>query len=324
MAKVTIYSIAEELGIHASTVSRAFSRPDLVKADVRQRVLETAERLGFQPNRTARRLATGNTGAIGLLVPDITNPFFPPLVREIQAAAGESTVILVDAQGESDAEASLIARLRSQTDGILLASPLATDDVVREAIGGTPTVVVNREIEGIPSVVCDMTSALQAAADHVHYLGHRRVALLTGTVGSWAAEQRRDAIRTWAARASDVDLTELGPFDASYGGGRDAAAALLQTDATAAFAFDDLTACGVIAGLADAGERVPGDRSVVGCDDVLLARAVTPSLSTVSTPNERLAEEAMAILHAVISGGEATSVHLEGEFVPRLSSGAVS
>ena len=324
MAKVTIYSIAEELGVHASTVSRAFSRPDLVKADVRQRVLETAERLGFQPNRTARRLATGSTGAVGLLVPDITNPFFPPLVREIQAAAGDSTVILVDAQGSADAEASLIARLRAQTDGILLASPLASDDVLRDAIGSTPTVVVNREIDGIPSVVCDMTSALQVAADHVHELGHRRIALLTGTVGSWAAEQRRDAIRTWAAAASDVDLTELGPFDASYEGGRDAAAALLQTDTTAAFAFDDLTACGVIAGLADAGERVPDDRSVIGCDDVLLARAVTPSLSTVSTPNERLAEEAMALLHAVIGGDEATSVHLEGEFVPRLSTGAVS
>jgi DNA-binding LacI/PurR family transcriptional regulator len=185
-------------------------------------------------------------------------------------------------------------------------------------------VVVNREIDGIPSVVCDMTGALHTAGDHVHDLGHRRIALLTGTVGSWAAEQRRDAVRSWAAGAADVELTELGPFDASYEGGRDAAAALLSTSATAAFAFDDLTACGVIAGLADAGERVPGDRSVIGCDDVLLASAVTPSLSTVSTPNARIAEEAMSILHAAIGGEETSSVHLEGAFVPRQSTDALS
>ncbi|UNK70696.1 LacI family DNA-binding transcriptional regulator [Microbacterium sp. H1-D42] len=318
VAKVTIYSIAEELGVHASTVSRAFSRPDLVKDDVRQRVLDTAERLGFQPSRVARRLATGSTGAIGLLVPDITNPFFPPLVREIQAAAGEVTVVLVDAQGSAEAEPALIARLRAQVDGILLASPLASDDVLREAIGSTPTVVLNREIHDLPSVVSDMSTALHAAGDYVYGNGHRRVALLTGTVGSWAAEQRRDAIRAWAA-TTDVALTELGPFDASYDGGRAAASALLDTDATAAFAFDDLTACGVIAGLAEAGERVPDDRSVIGCDDVLLARVVTPTLSTVRTPNEELAQTAIATLQAAVAGEETASARLEGTFEPRQS-----
>lgn len=320
MGKVTIYSIAEELGVHAATVSRAFSRPELVKADVRQRVLETAERLGFQPNRIARRLATGSTGAVGLLVPDITNPFFPPLVREIQAAADDATVILVDAQGDAADEPSLIARLRSQVDGILLASPLAPDDILREAIGTTPTVVLNREVDGLASVVCDMTSALHVAGDHVYSLGHRRIALLSGTVGSWAAEQRRTAIRTWAG-GKDVELVELGPFSASYDGGRDAAQELLATDATVAFAFDDLTACGVIAGLAEGGRRVPDDVSVVGCDDVLLARVLTPTLSTVQTPNAELARAALETLRVAITGEPAGLTRLEGTFVHRQSTG---
>lgn len=320
MAKVTIYSIAEEVGVHASTVSRAFSRPDLVKADVRQRVLEAADRLGFQPNRTARLLATGSTGAIGLLVPDITNPFFPPLVRAIQAAAEEATVILVDAQGVATDEPSLISRLKSQVDGIILASPLAPDDVLRDAIGSIPTVVLNREVEGIPSVVCDVTSALYDAGKHVHALGHRRLALLTGTPGSWAAQQRRDAIRAWAA-STDVELVELGPYDASYEGGREASKALLATDATAAFAFDDLTACGVIAGLAEAGCRVPDDRSIVGCDDVLLARVLTPTLSTVSTPDAEIGQRALDALSRILSGETPPAVQLEGTFVPRRSTG---
>lgn len=320
MTKVTIYSIAQELGVHPSTVSRAFSRPELVNADLRQRVLDTAERRGFQPNRTARRLATGSTGAIGLLVPDITNPFFPPLIRELQAAAEEATVILVDAEGDSTAEPALIARLRAQVDGILLASPLASDDTLRAAIGTTPTVVLNREIDGVPSVSCDVGSALHDAADHVRQLGHRRIALLGGTVGSWAAEQRRGAIRSWA-RNADVILDELGPFDASYAGGRAAAEAMLATDATAAFAFDDLTACGVVAGLADVGCRVPEDRSVIGCDDVLLASVLTPTLSTVSTPNDRLAKAAVRTLNDAIAGDSPASIRLEGTFIARRSTG---
>ncbi|MCA1307329.1 LacI family transcriptional regulator [Microbacterium esteraromaticum] len=320
MPKVTIYSIAEDLGIHASTVSRAFSRPELVRSDVRARVLETAEHLGFQPSRTAQRLATGNTGAIGLLVPDITNPFFPPMIRALQAAAGDSTVILVDAEGRSTDEPALIARLRAQVDGILLASPLASDEALRAALGATPAVVLNREVDGLPSVSCDTTGALQQAAEHIYALGHRRIALLTGTVGSWAAGQRRAAIRSWA-EVTDVELTELGPFDASYRGGREAALEVLKTDATAAFAFDDLTACGVIAGLSEAGCHVPEQRSVVGCDDVLLARVLTPTLSTVSTPDDQLAEEAIAALRAAIDGDTPRSTLLDGVFTPRRSTG---
>lgn len=316
MTKVTIYSIAEELGVHASTVSRAFSRPELVKADVRQRILETAERLGFQPSRTARRLATGSTGALGLLVPDITNPFFPPLVREIQTAAGDDTVILVDAEGDAANEPALIARLRAQVDGIVLVSPRSADDVLTEAIASTPAVVINRVIDPLPSVVCDMDDALHTAGEHLLALGHRRVALLTGTVGSWAATQRRDAVRSWAQSAG-VSLAELGPFEASYEGGREGALALRGTDATAVFAFDDLTACGVIAGLTDDGTRVPEDVSVVGCDDVLLARVVTPTLSTVTTPNQQLAQDAISVLHAVASGEQLETPRLSGAFVAR-------
>lgn len=320
MAKVTIYSIAEELGVSASTVSRALSRPELVKTDVRVRVLDAADRLGFQPNRTARRLATGNTGAIGLLVPDITNPYFPPLVRSIQSAAADRTVILIDAEGEVASEAALVTRLKSQVDGILLASPLASDAELREAVGNTPAVVLNREVKGLPSVIGDVTAALHAAGEHLLDLGHRHVALLSGTVGSWAAQERREAIQTWAA-GTDAVLTELGPFDASYDGGRDAARALLATDATAAFAFDDLTACGVVAGLIDAGSRVPEDRSVVGCDDVLLARVLTPTLTTVSTPDAEIGRQSLEALTRIIRGETPTTTRLRATFVPRQSTG---
>lgn len=323
MTKVTIYSIAEELGVSASTVSRALSRPELVKDDVRSRILEAADRLGFQPNRAARRLATGSTGAIGLLVPDITNPYFPPLIRSIQSAAVDRTVILIDADGDATAEAGLIRRLKTQVDGILLASPLASDAELKDAVGSTPTVVLNREVAELSAVIGDVTSALQTAGDHLLDLGHRHIALLSGTVGSWAAQQRREAIQAWAA-GTDATLTELGPFDASYEGGRSAATALLATTATAAFAFDDLTACGVIAGLADSGCRVPEDRSVVGCDDVLLASVLTPTLSTVSTPDDEIGRLALDVLVQMMNHDEPRTTRLNGAFVPRQSTGEVS
>src|SRR5690625_1875944 len=97
--RVTIYSIARECGVSASTVSRALSRPEVVNAEVREQIHAAANRLGYQPNKAARGLATGKAGMVGLLVPDITNPFFPPLVRAIQQAAStqDRSVLLMDA-----------------------------------------------------------------------------------------------------------------------------------------------------------------------------------------------------------------------------------
>ncbi len=322
MSKVTIYSIAEELSISASTVSRAFSRPELVKADVRDQILNLAEQLGYQPNKTARRLVTGVTGAIGLFVPDITNPFMPPLVRAIQQAAVErdASVLLVDAEEDSKAELGLITRIAGQVDGVIIASPRSASSVIKQAVGRKPAVLVNRVMDGVPSVVCDNTSALREAGQHLVDLGHSSIALLRGPSASWAAQRRAEAVRTWARRA-DVTLIELGPFDASFDGGRAGAEAFAGSSATAVFAFDDLAACGVVAGLADRGLWAPQHRSVIGCDDVLLARVLTPSLTTITAPVDELGVTAVRMLEEAIGGATPESVRLPGTFVPRDSTG---
>lgn len=326
MGRVTIYSIADSLGLSASTVSRAFTRPEMVNDAVRLRVLERAEEMGYQPNRAARRLATGSTGAIGLLIPDITNPYFPPLFRAIQGAAAAAsnpmTVILADTKGAKDQEPSLVKRLKGQVDGLILASPLACADDLVSAVSGTPTVFLNRDIPGYSHVIYDVAPALHDAGDHLLALGHTHFALLTGTHGSWAAQQRRAAVETWAAKRK-VRLIVFGPFPASYEGGREAATHLLTADVTAAFAFDDLTACGVVAGLDAAGRSVPDDCSVVGCDDVLLAQVLTPTLSTVTTPQDDLGAAALRLLRETMAGGAPEATRLLGEFVIRHSTGPV-
>lgn len=322
MSKVTIYSIAAKLNISASTVSRAFSRPELVRSDVRDQILTLAAELGYQPNKTARRLVTGVTGAIGLFVPDITNPFMPPLVRAIQQAAvdRDASVLLVDAEEDSRAELGLITRIAEQVDGVIIASPRSASSVIKEAIGAKPAVLVNRVMDGIPSVVCDNTTALREAGQHLVELGHTTIALLRGPSASWAAQRRSEAVRNWA-RKTDVTLIELGPFDASFDGGRAGAEAVAASPATAVFAFDDLAACGVVAGLADHGLQVPRDRSVVGCDDVLLARVLTPRLTTITAPVDELGGTAVRMLEEAIGGLPPESIRLTGTFVRRDSTG---
>jgi LacI family transcriptional regulator len=320
MKRATIYSIAEACGVSASTVSRAFSRPHVVNPELREWIHATAAEFGYQPNKAARGLITGRTGMIGLLVPDITNPFFPPLIRAIQqaAAAADASVLLVDAEERAAAEPELAKRLWGQVDGLLMASPRSSS-ALKEAAGGLPAVVINRRIRGLPAVICDNTRALRSAGRHLEDLGHRQVALARGPSASWAARQRADAVHAWA-RDSGVSLVDLGPFAASFDGGIAAAAALLGTRCTAVFAFDDLMACGVLAGLAEAGVAVPGERSVIGCDDVLLARTVTPQLTTVTAPVEALGRTAVEVLHRNDRGGD-EEVRLDGELVVRGSTG---
>ncbi|MGP3961199.1 LacI family DNA-binding transcriptional regulator [Nonomuraea sp. 3N208] len=224
----------------------------------------------------------------------------------------------MDAEESAAQESLLVGRLRGTVDGVIIASPRSTGAALSEAARGLPSVLVNRVLKQLPSVVCDNTAALFDAGDHLYALGHRTIALLAGPSASWAAARRSQAIRRWAG-GSRVRLLELGPFRSTFKGGMQAGAALLGTDATAAFAFDDLMACGVIAELTAAGVSVPAQRSLVGCDDVLLAQTITPSLSTVSAPMDDLGKMAVQTLIRQIEApaGEPVHAKLPGVFVAR-------
>lgn len=311
MRRATIYSIAESLGVSPSTVSRAFSRPEMVKQSVREQILETARELGYTPNRAARGLATGRTGVIGMLVPDVENPFFPPLIRAVQDAAREqdAELLLIDSELSASAEQDLVARIRPQVDGLIIASARLPSKQLHDVLRGVPAVIVNRAVRSLPAVVCDNTEALQGLAQHLREHGHSRFALLRGPSASWAATSRARAVRSWA-ESSGVELVELGPFEAQFEDGRAAAQQIIDVDATAVFAFDDLMAAGVIAGLSERGERVPADRSIVGCDDVLLARTMTPGLTTVAAPFTELGRASVEVLGEAIAGGPVRTVTL--------------
>lgn len=307
MRRATIYSIAQECGVSASTVSRAFSRPDAVRDEVRERIQQVALRMNYEPHITARRLVTGRNNMLGALVPDITNPFFPQLMRAIQSAAEThgSGVLLIDSGETATNEARLIAQVRTQVDGLLIASPRSQAAGLHTARQGLPCVVINRVLRGVPAVVVDDTQSLAEAGAHLKELGHRQVALLSGPAASWAGQHRDRLIKGMAQRLG-LELMHIGSFPASFEGGRQAATRLMRTRATATFAFDDAMACGVLAELLRAGRNVPGDMSIVGCDDVLLARMVTPALTTITAPVTDVGYRAVELLGELLDEPDAT------------------
>jgi DNA-binding LacI/PurR family transcriptional regulator len=316
----TIYSIAERCGVSPSTVSRAFSRPELVRAEVREHILATAHELDYRPNRNARGLAKGLTGALGLVVPDITNPFFPPLVRAIENLAwhrGQS-VLLVDTAEDVDREQQAVARLQGQVDGVVFASPRATSNVLRDALAGLPGVIVNRASRLLPHVMVDDAPAVETAVTRLAALGHRRLAYVGGPADSWMNSRRLTLLKTSCAEHR-IELIALGNHPATSQGGRASVPALLDSGATVAVAFDDVMASGVLAELSKRGVAVPGNISVLGCDDVVLSAMLSPALSSLASSPAKIAAASLAILLDDTATSPAKKASIPSHFIERAS-----
>jgi LacI family transcriptional regulator len=319
----TISMIAKELGVSRSTVSRAFTRPHLLRAETVERVLAAAEALGYVPNQVARALSTGQTGIIALIVPDIANPFFPPLIRAAQAGADQQDfcVLLGDSAENPDQEARLITRFTPQVDGFVLASSRLAEQALINCAQRRPIVLINRDIPRVPRVLVDSHTGIMQAVAHLAELGHDHIAYVGGPVGSWSDHQRRKAIT--AARAEhDLTVAMLHARPATHAGGTRVVDALLASDATAVVAFDDVVAHGILAGLAERGVRVPEEFSVIGCDDVLAATTYPP-LTTVSLRCADAGEIAVSVLLELLGGRKLGDVRysLDSQLVVRATTG---
>jgi LacI family transcriptional regulator len=293
----TIRDVAGASGVHASTVSRTFSAPHLVNPETRSRVLASAESLGYRPNRAARALITGRTGNIGLIVADIANPFFPPLIKAAEAHARQRDYHLFVADSNEDplVEEELVQALAKQVDGIVLCSPRMANASIEQLAHEVPLVVVNRLVASLPAVVMDVAQGARLAIEHLAGLGHRDLALLGGPRSSWTnREIRRSAGAT--ARSHGVTLTVLGPNAPTEHGGIAAAEQVRNSGVTAIVAYNDLMAIGLLEGLHNLGVDVPEEVSVVGIDDIALSRLIRPKLTTVATPTAAAGRAAVDML----------------------------
>lgn len=298
---VTIQDVAREAGVSVSTVSRAFTAPEMVREETRHYVLQTAERLGYRPNRAARGLITGRTGNIGVIVPDLSNPFFPTVVKGVQARAREAdyAVFLADSDENPTEEVTLVEAMAKQVDGVILCSSRMSAAQLERVAGTTSLVFINRQEAGLPAVLMDVTGGMGQAVDHLAALGHRRIAYLNGPRASWSNRERRRGLRR-AARQG-IETVELGPFAPRFDGGPHAADLALAERVTAIIAYNDLMALGVMSRLADRGVSVPEEMSVVGFDDILMAGMATPPLTTVSMQNERAGRAAVDLIVSLLT-----------------------
>ena len=293
----SIHDVAARAAVSVATVSRSFTAPDTVREATRQRVLLAAADLGYQPNRAARGLITGRTGNVGVIVPDLGNPYFHAVLKGAQTRAREAdySVFVADGQESAAEEEALIAAMSKQVDGIVLCSSRLAPARLA-ALPAAPTLVLlNRRVPGLPAVIVDSADGMRQAVAHLAELGHTRCAFVSGPRHSWSNQQRRRGLRA-AARAAGCEVVTIGPVSPQFDSGVQSAEPVLRSGATAVLAYNDLVAVGILSRLAELGVSVPGQLSVIGFDDIALAAMVSPALTTVAAPTGRAGEAAVEIL----------------------------
>lgn len=312
-------------------MSRALHRADLpLRDETRRKVLAAVERLEYRPSVIARGLRLQRTRTLGMLVPDITNPFFPPIIRGAEEAARERgyELVLCNTDDVPDRETASLRLMRErQADGLLIATSRMADATVtgvrRERL---PFVLVNRgsRFPADHSVEVDNESAARAVVAHLARLGHRRIAHIAGplrtTTGAERAAGYRAAMRERGLEA-EVNVVEASAY--SQAAGRVAADALLARRPTAVFAANDLLAIGALQAFRGAGLAVPRDISIVGVNDIPLAELIDPPLTTVRVPQREMGEMAARMLIALLEGDavDRPQIVLEATLVVRGSTG---
>ncbi|MCQ0010770.1 LacI family DNA-binding transcriptional regulator [Actinomadura madurae] len=302
--------MANLAGVSPSTVSRALNTPELVNAETRRRVLDCAERLGYQPNRAAQSLVLGRTRNVGLIVPDIANPFYAPFIKGVEAyfRDTEFAVFLADTDEDTETESRLAEAMIERVDGLILCAPRMSGTRLSAVASKTTVVLANRTSRNAPSVLLDFQPGMDQAVAHVHALGHRRCAYLAGPANSWSNRRRRKLLGASCA-GRGIELVDLGPYEPRFTGGYRAADEVLAADVTAAFAYNDLVALGVLSRLTARGVPVPGEPgssgglSIVGVDDVPMASMTNPPLTTVAIPVNALSRATAATMHALLDPG---------------------
>ncbi|GAA4428019.1 LacI family DNA-binding transcriptional regulator [Georgenia halophila] len=293
----TIHDVARAAGVSIATVSRALNGGSRVNAETRRHVLETAATLDFRPNHAARGLATGKLGNVGVLLPDVANPFFGAVLAGITRAAQERGfgVFVADSREDAGGEPELAGRLSQQVDGLVLVAPRMPDDDVLTYSERRPTVLVNRLVGGVDGVAVDAAQGMSDLLTQVALLGHRHVCYLDGPSESRAGTAKRAGL-TAAAERHGIDLHVEQSDSPTFAAGRAAAQRVLDSGCTAAVCFDDLLAWGVMTRVRELGVDVPGRLSIAGFDDSLEEGMVTPGLTTVAARNREMGTIAAGML----------------------------
>ena len=303
----TLRDVAREADVSVSTVSRVFNEPDKVREDTRQRVQQAVDELGYRPSRVARRLRLENGFAhmLGLVIPDIQNPFFADLARGVEdiAQANGYTVIVNNSDEDSAKQRLCLETLRTESvDGVIVPPVREQDeDIDTLAQSGVPVVCVDRRMKMIAydTIVSDNVRGAYEAVNHLIENGHRRIGFIGGipTI-STSIERREGYEKALVDHGIEVDRALIREGDSRQGSGRRLAESLLDMPdmPTALLSGNNLMTLGSLEAINLRGLRIPQDISVVAYDDVPWALALNPPLTAVDQPGYEMGRRAAEML----------------------------
>lgn len=286
--KITIKDVAKKSGVSVSTVSRILNgyEKNFTPKTV-NKVLKAKSDLKYEPDYFARRMIMKESKTIGVLIPDITNPFFSELIRGIENILYKENFItmLCNADLDQEKEDAYLEELsRRGVDGFIIASSAISNESINATLkaNGHPFIVLDqKKAEGISdAVLTDDFTGGQVAARHLRELGHEKIVIAMPENATANIQNRLAGVRSiYSASQITIINTAL-----SKVGGRQAVPAILKTDATAIFAVNDEIALGLYLGLSEAGKKIPDDYSVVGYDNIDMCEYMVPQLTTVAQP----------------------------------------
>jgi LacI family transcriptional regulator len=319
----TIKDVAARAGVSIGTVSRVLAKEAAVRQHLREKVEIAVSELSFRPNLAARALRTNQINVLGLIVPDITNPFFAQLAKSIDAEAdlrGHS-VMLANSHNDLDAERRHINILLDRAvRGILIVA--ASDSQIADIKSNVPIVSLDRRYAGFPLVATDHVMGSALMADHLFDLGHRRIAYFAGPQNTEVGRLRLQGfVSRLEALSQPADPVDIQMFSAQFdfaAGERIARQLLSDTKSkwpTAIAAASDQIAIGALRAARDLKIDVPTDVSIAGFDDISLADLVVPRLTTIRQQTELIAKQAVEI--AFEGRSASIDMSIPGELVVR-------
>lgn len=317
---VTIQAVATAAGVSKTTVSHVLSGNRPVSAETRRRVEKVMDDLGFSPNFFAQALNRNRSNTIALIAQDITNPFYPSLARGLQAAVSsqDQVVMLFDAGAGEGAltQAFVTDAIQRRADGVVIAVSDVDDDIARLREAGIPVVAVGSGASKLPIdwVTADDERIAADAVMHLHLLGHRRIATITGPLSHTPGKPRHLG---YLRAMQDLDLPvaadmiEHGEWTRESGFAAMTRLLARRDRPTAVFCGNDMMAIGALDAAQQSGLAVPRDVAIIGVDDIDAAALVRPALTTVRIPAEEIGRAAgELLLHRIAEGMTTTHRHV--------------
>ncbi|MFK8054242.1 MAG: LacI family DNA-binding transcriptional regulator [Woeseiaceae bacterium] len=324
--RITIKDIARAAGVDPSTVTRSLQGSERVRKATRERVAAIAEELGYVPNMAARTLVQKRSGLIGLVIPDMTNPFFAALGRGIEheAAKHDLRILINDTLGEEAAEREAIRLfLELGVEGLLVPMARCPQDYFDELQTSIPIVHVNRP-QALHHVSCDRIQGSIAIMEHLIALGHRRIGFVRGAAPPGPEPKMQAYRQVLEKHALDYEPDFIFQYDGSSGSTQHIAERFLTLDPmpTALFAWNDVNAIGLLHEFRQRGIRVPDDVSVAGHDNIALSGLVDPPLTTVSWPMYEIGQQSVRSLLSLAQGNAPKRTRVpDPELIVRASTG---